>query len=73
MQNYSASGARSGGRSSEPILTHKLIMGKQKITGDEDFTVIDEWIKELHTDLEIIMPGAKAIMLESEAQKSVID
>ena len=63
----------SGGRSAEPFVTHKLIIGKDKITGDEEFTVIDEWIKDLHTDLEIIMPGAKAIMKESEALRTTID
>ena len=72
LQNTNASGVSSGGRSNEPFVTHKLIIGKERITGDEDFTVIDDWIKELHTDIEIIMPGAKRIMMESEASVSPI-
>ena len=72
-QSANSSGIASGGRSNEPFVTHKLIMGKDKISGDEEFTVIDGWINELYTDLEIIMPGAKAIMKESEVHKQVID
>ena len=62
----------SGTRSSEPLVTHKLIISKEKITGDEDFTVLNAWIEELETDLEIMVPGAKAIMIEAQASKTVI-
>ena len=58
---------------SEPFVTHKLIMGKEKITGDKDFTTIDAWIKELETDSEIVTPGAKHIMVDAQAVKSIID
>ena len=67
LQNTNASGVSVSGRTNEPFITHKLIIGKERITGDEDFTVIDDWIKELHTDIEIIMPGSKRIMQEAEA------
>ena len=63
----------SGSRTSEPFVTHKLIMGKEKISGDEDFTLIDAWIKELEIDLEIIMPGAKQMMVDAQICKTVID
>ena len=42
------------------------MIGKDNIPGDIYSTVIDEWIKELHTHIDIIMPGSKAIMMESE-------
>ena len=41
--------------------------------GDEDFTMIGAWTQELKTDLEIIMPGAKQIMVDAQAVKIVID
>lgn len=63
----------SGPRSTDPLVTHKLIIGKDKITGDEEFTVIDSWIKELETDLEIILPGAKAIMVQAQTSQHIID
>ena len=63
----------SGPRSTDPLVTHKLIIGKDKITGDEEFTVIDSWIKELETDLEIILPGAKAIMVQAQKSQHIID
>ena len=72
-QTTFSTGTSPGSRSAEPFITHKLIMGKDKITGDEEFTTIDEWIKELQTDLEIILPGSKAIMLEAERRKTVLD
>ena len=62
-----------GGRKDEPFVTHKLIMNKERITGDEDFTIIDEWLKELYTDVEIIMPGAKLLMVHAEKSKHAID
>ena len=58
---------------SELSVTHKLTRGKKNITGDEDITMIDAWIKEIETDLEIIMPGAKQIMVDAQAVKSIID
>ena len=63
----------SGPRSTDPLVTHKLIIRKNKITGDEEFTVIDSWIKELETDLEIILPGAKAIMVQAQKSQHIID
>ena len=62
----------SGPRSTDPLVTHKLIIGN-KITSDEGFTVIDSWIKELETDLEIILPGAKAIMVQAQTSQHIID
>ena len=59
-------GMIAGGKSNEPFVTHKLLIGKDKITGDEEFTVIDEWINDLMTDLEIIMPGSKRLLKEAE-------
>ena len=67
LQNTNASGVSVSGRANEPFVTHKLNIGKERITSDEDFTVIDDWIKELHTDIEIIMPGSKRIMQEAKA------
>ena len=57
---------------SKPFVTHKLVVGKKKITGDEDFTMIDAWIKEPETDLEIIMPRAKQMMVDAQAVNTVI-
>ena len=61
-----------GGSKGEPLVSHKLIMNKQQIRGDGDFTIIDEWLKELYTDVEIIMPGAKLLMQNAEKSKTVI-
>ena len=68
-----ATSSGSGAKRGEPYVIHKLVMGKDKITGDEDFTIIDERIKELYKDLEIIMPGAKHLMKEAESSKHTID
>ena len=68
-----SSGSGMGGSKGEPFVTHKLIMNKEKITGDADFTIIDEYLKELHTDVEIIMPGAKLLMQNAEKSKTAID
>ena len=65
-----ASSSGNGAGGGEPYVTRKLIMGKDKITGDEDFTIIDEWLKELYTDIEIIMPRAKIRMKKDEKKTS---
>lgn len=62
----SGQGMITGGKANEPFITHKLLIGKDKTTGDEEFTIIDEWINDLMTDLEIIMPGSKRMMKEAE-------
>ena len=72
-QNANASGVGSGGRQNEPFVTHKLIISKDQITGDEEFTVIDEWFKDLLTDLETIMRGTKARMKASKNETVPID
>ena len=36
-----SSGSGMGGSKGEAFVNHKLIMNKEKITGDEDFTILD--------------------------------
>ena len=72
-QNVNSSGGATGKMSGEPFVTHRLIMGKEKISGEDDFTIIDDWSNELDTDLEIIVLGSKIIMKEAERMKHVID
>ena len=69
------SGGQTGSRprSTDPPVSHKLIIGKDKITSDEEVRVLDSWIKELENDLEIILPGAKATMVKAQATVRVDD
>ena len=60
------SGGGGGARPAEQFVTHGPTTGKEKTTGNEDFTTIDDWIKDFNTDLEIIMPDAKITMKEAE-------
>ena len=41
-----------GGRSSEPIVTHKLMMSKSPLTGSKDIEAFDEWYEDMANDVE---------------------
>ena len=51
-------------RSDEPTVVHKLIIKKESLSGTESFEAIDEWYDDMATDIEMIMPGYKAILQE---------
>ena len=53
-------------RSDEPIVVHKLTINKASLNGTESFEAIDEWYDEMATNIEMIMPGSKAILQEVE-------
>ena len=59
-------------RSDEPIVIHELIMNKESLTGTKSFEAIDDWYDDMATDIEMITPGAKAILIEAEKMKSAI-
>ena len=42
-QQKKTSGVSMAGRTSEPFAPHKLIIGKERIPGDGDLIVIDDW------------------------------
>ena len=63
---FSASSPGGGSRSSEPIVTHKLMMTKQPLTGSEDIEAFDDWYEDMANDFELLIPGAKLIMQEAE-------
>ena len=64
---FSSSGpGGGGGRSSEPIVTHKLMMSKAPLTGSEDIEAFDDWYEDMANDFELLIPGAKLIMQEAE-------
>ena len=66
----SSTGSRS--RPDEPIVVHKLIINKPALSGTESFEAIDEWYEDMTTDIEMILPGAKAILQEAEKMKRPI-
>ena len=60
-------------RTEEPIVVHKLIINKTALSGTESFEAIDEWYEGMANDVEMIIPGAKAILQEAEKMKSPVD
>ena len=71
----SSSGNSSGSqrsRTDEPIVVHKLIINKTALSGTESFEAIDEWYEDMATDVEMIIPGAKAILQDAEKMKRPI-
>ena len=60
-------------RTEEPIVVHKLMINKTALSGTESFEAIDEWYEDMANDVEMIIPGAKAILQEAEKMKSPVD
>ena len=59
-------------RTDEPIVVHKLIINKTPLNGTESFEAIDEWYEDMATDVEMIIPGARAILEQAEKNKTPI-
>ena len=53
-------------------MIHDLIVNKESLTGTESFEAIDDWYDDMATDIEMIIPGAKAILIEAEKMKRAI-
>ena len=67
-----SSSGSSGGRPKEPLVTHKLMLNKTALTGEEDYDSFDEWYSDMLDDFEILMAGSKQIMVEAEKDQSPI-
>ena len=59
-------------RNDEPIVVHKLIINKTPLNGTESFEAIDEWYEDMASDIDMTIPGVKAILDESEKLKRPI-
>ena len=70
MTSSTSSSGTQAPRTSEPIVVHKLIINKPQLSGSETFEQIDEWYMDMANDVEMIIPGAKAILKEAENPKS---
>ena len=67
-----SSSGSSGGRPKEPLVTHKLMLNKTALTGEEGYDSFDEWYSDMLDDFEILMAGSKQIMVEAEKDQSPI-
>ena len=72
VQSGTSSGC-SGPRPGEPLATHKLLIGKERLTGAESYAFVDDWYEEMTMDIEFTMPGARQMFEESVRCKPVID
>ena len=72
MIGTGGSSSASRSRPDEPIVVHKLLINKTPLNGTESFEAIDEWYEDMATDIEMILPGAKAILLAAEQMKRPI-
>ena len=67
-----SSSGTGGGRTKDPLVTHKLLLNKVALTGEEDYDAFDEWYSDMMDDFEILIPDSKRIMMEAEQDKSAI-
>ena len=72
MIGTGGSSSASRSRPDEPIVVHKLLINKTPLNGTESFEAIDEWYEDMATDIEMILPGAKAILQAAEQMKRPI-
>ena len=56
----------------EPLVCHKLMLGKNSLSGEEEYDHFDEWYTDMADDFELLIPGSKKIMLEAEKQNTTI-
>ena len=67
-QQPSGSSSTAGKRSSKPLVTRKPIINKDVLSSPEDMDKFDEWTQDMADDMDLLMTGAKSIMLDAEKQ-----
>ena len=72
-QHSASTGGGGGGlRKGEPLVTHKVIALKERLTGNDTFEVIDDWYEEMRMDVDLVTPGSQVIREWAEKETTRI-
>ena len=55
-------GPSGGSRSAEPLATHKLLVSEKRLDGSEPVAALEDWFDLITMKINLIYPGAQAIL-----------